>query len=688
MKLDDILIQLGEFGLYQKYLYSMICWTSVYCGIYALMSVIFLNTPDHRCKIPGLQNDTYGIYNAYHENLVNNYIPPPSDDATDDYDRCHLYSFDYNDVMFDNSGRPINASLVECTDWVYSDSVFKETFTSKFNIVCGEKHLTSFIKSLFFAGKLVGAIVFGNLSDAFGRKTAFYIALVSMFGLTFGMSWSSSYIVFGVILTAIGATTQGVFPVGFVLGVELVGPSKRQYAGIVIDFFFSLGLMFLAGVSYFARHWFYISIICSAPAALFILYWWLIPESPRWLISKQKYEEANTVLQKAAKINKVVIEKNLFEKEIENRKTEPVGRIWQLFSTWVMLLRTLVIMFNWCIVSMMYYGLSLNAGNLGGDFYLNMFLSGLVEIPANAMALLLVDRIGRQKVYCLSMLLGGCACASTIIPILIDEIENQAIITALAMIGKFGATAAFSTIYFFSAELFPTVVRNAGMGASSCAGRIGGIVAPYIADSVRGMVGKVFPLGIFGLLAITAGLSSLYLPETLNKPLPETIEDGKRFGKCKIPGLENDTYDIQNANHQDLVNSYIPPPSGDGTHEYDQCHLYSIDYNDVKFDNSSRPIYASLFNIVCSDTHLIPLVKSLYIVGKFIGAVLFGNLSDAIGRKTTYCVALMSMFGLTFVMSWSSSYIMYAVILTAVGAVAQGIIPVGMVLSKMSSEIL
>lgn len=54
-----------------------------------------------------------------------------------------------------------------------------------------------------------------------------------------------------------------------------------------------------------------------------------------------------------------------------------------------------------------------------------------------------------------------------------------------AMIGKFGASAGFTIIYIFTTELFPTVVRNAGVGASSCAARIGSIVAPYTVDLVR-----------------------------------------------------------------------------------------------------------------------------------------------------------------------------------------------------------
>lgn len=63
--------------------------------------------------------------------------------------------------------------------------------------------------------------------------------------------------------------------------------------------------------------------------------------------------------------------------------------------------------------------------------------------------------------------------------------ELQWLTTTLAMIGKLGSAAAFAIIYVFSAELYPTVVRNTGMGASSCCARVGGMIAPYVADSVN-----------------------------------------------------------------------------------------------------------------------------------------------------------------------------------------------------------
>ena len=60
----------------------------------------------------------------------------------------------------------------------------------------------------------------------------------------------------------------------------------------------------------------------------------------------------------------------------------------------------------------------------------------------------------------------------------------QPALITLALIGKLCMVGAFGTIYVLSTETFPTVVRNAGMGASSAIARVGSMIAPYIAKSV------------------------------------------------------------------------------------------------------------------------------------------------------------------------------------------------------------
>lgn len=76
---------------------------------------------------------------------------------------------------------------------------------------------------------------------------------------------------------------------------------------------------------------------------------------------------------------------------------------------------------------MVYYGLSLNSGNLAGDFYLNFFLTGLVEFPAYTLCLVLLDRVGRKKLHCACMVLGGLACISTIFTVLYIEKRKETV---------------------------------------------------------------------------------------------------------------------------------------------------------------------------------------------------------------------------------------------------------------------
>ena len=57
--------------------------------------------------------------------------------------------------------------------------------------------------------------------------------------------------------------------------------------------------------------------------------------------------------------------------------------------------------------------------------------------------------------------------------------------TVFSMIWKFGVSGSFAVIFVFSPELFPTVVRTIGVGAGSMSARVGGLLAPFVAELVR-----------------------------------------------------------------------------------------------------------------------------------------------------------------------------------------------------------
>lgn len=63
---------------------------------------------------------------------------------------------------------------------------------------------------------------------------------------------------------------------------------------------------------------------------------------------------------------------------------------------------------------MMYYGLSLNSGNLVGDIFVNFLVIGLIEYPALAFAIVTINPLGRKKPYSFAMLLGGTSCLASI----------------------------------------------------------------------------------------------------------------------------------------------------------------------------------------------------------------------------------------------------------------------------------
>ncbi|XP_071114400.1 organic cation transporter protein-like [Haliotis cracherodii] len=526
MKFDDVLRHVGEFGSYQKRIYFLLCLPAITHGARMMVSAFLQYVQKHRCALPGYDNDTYAIQSEYHNDLINSTIPYSFQDGDVIYDQCHVFT--------NASG---TMTMVRCNRWVYDKSLFLQTAVSEYNMVCEDALLTSHSQMLFMAGFLVGVFILGAFADRYGRKLAIYVSMVINLVSGLAMAFAPNFYVYVVLRFLLGASTSGYFTAAYVLGLEIVGPSKRIWAGMVIKYFFAIGLLLIDGLGFVIRDWHHMELVVTCIVAVFLPYWWIIPESPRWLITQGRIPEAEAIIRKAAEVNKVTLPDKLCA-ESEETSDEKAGNITsflQLFTSSVMLFRTLIIFFNWLVTSMAYYGLSLNTQDLGSDnFFLTFFLASLMDFPGVTLCLFLLDRVGRKVMMCGSMLIGGVACLLTIFSILYLGESYQWITITLAMIGKMGTAMCFAVVYVFSSELFPTVVRNVAVGASSSWARVGGMIAPYVADAgklVGGDFGRALPLLVFGAASVVAGLLALLLPETLNRDLPETIEDGIAFGR-------------------------------------------------------------------------------------------------------------------------------------------------------------
>ena len=102
--------------------------------------------------------------------------------------------------------------------------------------------------------------------------------------------------------------------------------------------------------------------------------------------------------------------------------------------------------------------------------------AGLVEFPGFFIAIFTLDRLGRRIPLAGLMVVGGLCClCTTFVPA-----SFPVIITVFAMLGKLCISGSFAVIYVFSAELFPTVVRNLGVGSGSMCARVGSLTSPFI----------------------------------------------------------------------------------------------------------------------------------------------------------------------------------------------------------------
>ncbi|KAM9493911.1 solute carrier family 22 member 6 [Clarias gariepinus] len=484
MNFDQILEEIDGFGRYQKTLYVWICLPQIFLAFHMIASVFTGYTPAHHCR--GSPDE------HWYFNVSVNYS-----------NSCSIAS-------------AWNQTEELCPyGWVYSQELIHSSTATEWDLVCDRVTLNSLGSSLYMLGLLVGAFVFGYMADRLGRRFVILLslALQTVFGVA--AAFAPNYLVYVSLRFIIGTTMSGVIINAFVLGTEWTSTKKRMLAGIMTDYCFGLGYTLLAGVAYFIRSWRYLQFAISAPGVIFISYIWILPNSARWLLVNDRKEEALELLRKAATMNGRPLPTTVQLDKCEVMQGKNKHTAADLVRTPQMRKRFLILLFIWFVNVLVYYGLSLGASDLGTNIYLTQFLFGLVEFPARTLVLLVLP-YSRRLSQSAFLAVGGIAC---LLMLIVPE-DRPHVRTAVAMTGKFGITAAFAVIFVYTAELYPTVLRQTGMGVSSMLARIGGVLAPLINLSNSAM-----STAIFGLAPLLGAALALGLPETANKPLPDTIQD-------------------------------------------------------------------------------------------------------------------------------------------------------------------
>jgi len=280
-----------------------------------------------------------------------------------------------------------------------------------------------------------------------------------------------------------------------------------------------------------------------------------VPDGYWHEIIKQREKKLKIFLSRRPK--RTVLGKSLRKKlnlliegtEIDQKKQAQVEELkfLDIFRYPVLRRRALVMYVNWFANSFILYGLALNWQSLTGGLFVNFIIGAALDFPAKTLAMVLLIKTGRRWPYIICMACGGIGF------LMMTAFErgkytNDWPIVMMAMIGNLFVSTTFAIVWLYTPELFPTSIRNAGLGSCSLVARIGGVLANTVADLAD--ININLPIILFGSTALISSALSLLLPETAGKPLANTIAECQLY-ESKTRGMshlqQDKTNEVENT---------------------------------------------------------------------------------------------------------------------------------------------
>ncbi|KAG0437284.1 hypothetical protein HPB47_017510 [Ixodes persulcatus] len=241
-----------------------------------------------------------------------------------------------------------------------------------------------------------------------------------------------------------------------------------------------LGTVVLGLIGTTSMHWSAMQLVVISPTLLLLLTYHLTDESPRWLITSWKFKDAERVILWAARKNGLP-DLDKVRSAYFRVKESAVSRdgftarptIFNIVSSPLLRSQTLIVFGGWWVIFNCYYSIAQYKSFGGGAVYFYIMI-GIANMFTQTVNYFVLKGYGRRKPMSAYML--GLSVLTTSLAAL-AALEMELAFAKVAVPTAFLVEVAFSTMFVFTVELYPTAVRSAGVCGAFLFGRLGGVSA-------------------------------------------------------------------------------------------------------------------------------------------------------------------------------------------------------------------
>lgn len=509
MNVDAALSLLGSKNLYIWFWYALVNFIKSSVSCFAILAFLWSNAKPQsvRCKVP------VGV-------ALNESLPFESRNGKLVPSKCLQYL---------NFSRDANLT-VPCQLGYEYESYTTSSVTTYWDLVCDKEYLSPLVDSCFFILSIFASSIFTALSDRFGRRPVFISCVLTMSVLGFLSTFSPNVYVYMAIRTLLGPVQQGVYTAGFCFSLELFPKDRRSRPSMLSELFWVFSSMILCLIAYFARDWKHYTYATTLPFLLTVALFKFMPESIPWLMANGRVEEAKRVIASASRFGDAKLTPDQLQMEaVEEMNQESVdsGNEAPTYPCYFVCIKdrlwrhTLVNFVIWVTVGLSYYGLQLQAIQVGNP-YLNFLIISIIETPAILLIAPLSKLFGRKTLSMFGMFSTGVLLLFMLVTKLFWS-DYTALLVLFPVCGRFAMSIVFTVIFVHISEMYPTNLRTMGIAMGSSSARLGVAIAPFL--SMMEHVQIWLPNMCLSAMNFVSCLAAAVLPETKLWELPQTIEE-------------------------------------------------------------------------------------------------------------------------------------------------------------------